>query len=1088
MPPVVTVDPSPSDPPTTTTKDGEDIGPLVTFSTWPAGAIITPVAVEVDKPKKSDDDDESSVIPCKLWFFSLCIKFDEVNILGWKLTLPPGIYPPGPPPIPNIKFPPPIAIKGSLPPWPRFTVGNDHVPTFPSEPEPTECETQTASICSTTTSFVVSTVDGAPQTVSTSVGPSTCAEVKGCMITETDHEATATRTEACQTATVTDITISCSGTGTASACSTQTAAPKTGCSESVTASTTTLSCKAAAPTAAGPSKRQAGGEGGGQDACAEVMEWLVWPEDGMDNAQTKAISSKLKEILVDEHKIVVSDTKFAGVNFWIVTLEAGQEAEIRKIEHAISVHPRCTQDCGDPTAESTWRYQSKYIQSEDESPQFSINDGLPQMAFISQTKDEKHYAGKKFTFERTGSKEKYYFDESAGEDIPVYIVDSGANLEHPEFDNIRDKVEFIQISDQELEGASVNDDSFLLKTQRCWNSETIECKSHGTAMLGFIAGARLGIAKKAKPYLVRVPRRRPYGKGATPEDWLVGVARVLERYEKPSQTTVAILSLSWYHTEADYDKFPDWATKGADTFVGFRNRLAALINLLINHGVFVVTGSGNFGPITGWPSLYGVPQDKVWDDIKKYKSTWHYIPELLVVGALDPANGQRWSKSGISPGTDGWFPELYAPGDHLVSANGDKTMWPIPENDYPRPKPKPNEVPKRLGYYKDSVGTSDAAAYTAGLAAYFLKLHQLGRLPKDAAGQDPDMSPAGLKKYIINNAWKRNNDIYPGAGTPGIWNGAPIERVKADGYCAWERGLPTKLRRQVYDRAAGEEQEPLTGQCVKPQTGEATATGTAQATSRPTGTRPNTATDTASGSDSASSSPPAPSATGFVCSEEKCGPLLNCHAPTRPGCKDNKCACLGDADDSTWQCTEETKKELHLHPAADDDDDNHQETPDEQHTAGAPPPPPATWTGTPPEPPKKSLDIAHEDDHCREPFDHPDSHEDEVHKFAELCYNQYPRKMDSQSERVVRTLRDHPGSKDVIMYMAVSWIKDCRTYVESQDPVYPLAGAPEGTEQKEIDCARATWGVWEMCNNGGSGGKRRIGCLLYEWAPGGSPT
>lgn len=104
---------------------------------------------------------------------------------------------------------------------------------------------------------------------------------------------------------------------------------KTGCSESVTASTTTLSCKAA-PT--NPAKRQAGGQGG-QDACAEVKEWLVWPEDGMDKAQTGAISSKLKEILVDEHKIVVSDTKFAGVNFWIVTLEAGQEAEIKKIEH-----------------------------------------------------------------------------------------------------------------------------------------------------------------------------------------------------------------------------------------------------------------------------------------------------------------------------------------------------------------------------------------------------------------------------------------------------------------------------------------------------------------------------------------------------------------------------------------------------------------------------------------------------------------------------------------------------------------------------------------------------------------------------------
>lgn len=69
MPPIVTANPLPTTPPTTTTD--KDIGPLVTFSTWPAGAIITPVAVEVDKPKKSDDDEESYVIPCKLWFFAV---------------------------------------------------------------------------------------------------------------------------------------------------------------------------------------------------------------------------------------------------------------------------------------------------------------------------------------------------------------------------------------------------------------------------------------------------------------------------------------------------------------------------------------------------------------------------------------------------------------------------------------------------------------------------------------------------------------------------------------------------------------------------------------------------------------------------------------------------------------------------------------------------------------------------------------------------------------------------------------------------------------------------------------------------------
>jgi hypothetical protein len=46
----------------------------------------------VDAPKATDG---GTVIPCSLWFFNICIRWDDINILGWEFNLPPGTYPPG---------------------------------------------------------------------------------------------------------------------------------------------------------------------------------------------------------------------------------------------------------------------------------------------------------------------------------------------------------------------------------------------------------------------------------------------------------------------------------------------------------------------------------------------------------------------------------------------------------------------------------------------------------------------------------------------------------------------------------------------------------------------------------------------------------------------------------------------------------------------------------------------------------------------------------------------------------------------------------------------------------------------------------
>lgn len=83
-----------------------------------------------------------------------------------------------------------------------------------------------------------------------------------------------------------------------------------------------------------------------------------------------------------------------------------------------AVYRECSPDCDNPTSEATnWRYQRDYL---GEEPPIAMTDFRQQMSYIST---EEGSSEKTFTHH-------YYFDVSAGEDIPVYIVDSGAQLDH----------------------------------------------------------------------------------------------------------------------------------------------------------------------------------------------------------------------------------------------------------------------------------------------------------------------------------------------------------------------------------------------------------------------------------------------------------------------------------------------------------------------------------------------------------------------------------------------------------------------------------------------------------------------------------
>ncbi|KAJ6118862.1 Killer toxin subunits alpha/beta 6 [Penicillium samsonianum] len=169
-------EPGPTEPTRTT---------LPTWRTYPP-YIVEPVNEEDDGDDDDDDDGVVIITSCNLWFFNICIggKFKSI-----KWTLPPGIYPPGPPP-PDIIGPPPspkFTINPPLPPWPKITVGHDKKLTYSDEPS---CKTESAELCSTTVTKSETLVGTITSTVTATA--SACEAIYGCSLTDWSSTTTTT--------------------------------------------------------------------------------------------------------------------------------------------------------------------------------------------------------------------------------------------------------------------------------------------------------------------------------------------------------------------------------------------------------------------------------------------------------------------------------------------------------------------------------------------------------------------------------------------------------------------------------------------------------------------------------------------------------------------------------------------------------------------------------------------------------------------------------------------------------------------------------------------------------------------------------
>jgi hypothetical protein len=165
-------------------------GPLPTYTTWPEGELTW----EEDYDRGHDREKKST---CDLWFFSICIDFPSIKLGGWRWNFPPGVFPPGPPPL--IEFPPRITVTGELPgPWPPITIGWDNKLTYPPV-KSGQCTTRTADLCATTTTLEIKTTED--KTTTSTHTQTTCTTIMGCKVEDDDWETT--KTVSCSRSTIT---------------------------------------------------------------------------------------------------------------------------------------------------------------------------------------------------------------------------------------------------------------------------------------------------------------------------------------------------------------------------------------------------------------------------------------------------------------------------------------------------------------------------------------------------------------------------------------------------------------------------------------------------------------------------------------------------------------------------------------------------------------------------------------------------------------------------------------------------------------------------------------------------------------------
>ncbi len=209
-----------------------------------------------------------------------------------------------------------------------------------------------------------------------------------------------------------------------------------------------------------------------------------------------------------------------------------------------------------------------------------------------------------------------YLYEYLGKGVDAYVLDTGVNITHSEFDGRADL--YVNINDQNQE----EEPRYVQDTQ----NEIGDCNGHGTHVAGTIGGSQYGVAKGVRIIGVKVLNCKGHGSAS---GLIAGLSEVLRLARKSGHPSVVNMSLG---------------------FQGHIDVVDQAVQTLIDNGITVVAAAGNKNP----DRPGAVPDACLYSPAD--------IGDVITVGATDEYD-ERAEFSYLGSCTD-----IFAPGTDITSA------------------------------------------------------------------------------------------------------------------------------------------------------------------------------------------------------------------------------------------------------------------------------------------------------------------------------------------------------------------------------------------------------------------------------------